>query len=105
MKGAKYLIQEGVLENIEQMWGFHNRATLPKGGICYKSGEFLSSTAKINITVNSENNSKLTDFCSCNEKIYKKIKNILTDNISKNNQNESDLLLYLCRVTSSIGNI
>ena len=54
MKGAKYMIQKGSLDSIIQVWGFHNRATEPKGGLYVRSGEFLAGSERVSLEIKSE---------------------------------------------------
>ena len=49
MQGAKYMISKGCLENISQVWSFHNRATEPKEGLYVRSGEFLAGSSRVNL--------------------------------------------------------
>lgn len=46
MKGAIYMISKNCLNNIHQVWGFHNRATAPVKGIWGRTGEFLAGSAR-----------------------------------------------------------
>ena len=50
MQGAQYMIQNGCLDDVCQVWAFHNRATEPKGGIYARNGPFLGASMRAYVT-------------------------------------------------------
>lgn len=49
-QGAKYLVEKGVLEGVEAIFGMHNKPDLPVGTIGVKSGGLMASVDKFDIT-------------------------------------------------------
>ena len=48
--GAYPMIQEGCLEGVDEVYGFHNWPTYPEGMVAIKSGAMMSQVTVINIT-------------------------------------------------------
>lgn len=111
------MIEKGCLENICQMYTFHNSVLEPKGQIFLIPGYSLSASGSISINSKLFSNQdelkhgNIQDFCKCseNKKNYQKIKSLLENNqdpFDKNYYFDNAMsLLYLSKVITEIGKI
>ena len=52
--GALPMLKEACLDNVDEIYGFHNRPIFPEGDIRVKKGPTMAATTKVQITVHGK---------------------------------------------------
>ena len=95
--GAAPMIKEGCLENVDEVYGFHNIPNFDEGDIRVCEGPFFAAVTVVKITVKGQGGHgstphKLVDPITCANAIYQALHSIKSRNID----NRESFIFTIC---------